>query len=99
MLYRVSGKLADGSPFSAKIEGDSPVASFVTARKALNDGGVDDKTISEFRVRPLAGKSAITFGKVKTPAEIAEAKAKRAAREASKTPAAATGTAKGGNKK
>jgi len=84
MLYRVSGFLTNGTPFSARIEGSGPVDAFVTGRKALNNGSVPDEDISEIRVRPIKGKSAVTFGKIKTPEEKAKAKADRAAKEAAK---------------
>lgn len=80
MLHRVSGKLVDGSPFAARIEAPNSVGAFVTGRKALNDAGKPDEDIAEIRVRPIVGKSAVTFGKVKTAEEIAKAKADRKAR-------------------
>jgi len=90
MLHRVFGKLVDGTPFSARIEAPNTITAFVTARKALNDGGKTDEEIQDIRARPIVGKSAVTFGKIKTAEEIAKAKADRAAKEAAKGKPVAT---------
>ncbi len=67
MLFRVSGKLTDGVPFSARIEAANALSALGTARKALNDSGKTDDDVAEARARAVKGGKSINFGKVKDP--------------------------------
>jgi hypothetical protein len=95
-IFRVSGKLVDGTPFSSRINATDAVAGFVTGRKLINDADIGDDKIAEISVRPLQGKASVHFGKAKTAAEIQAAKDARAAKKAGAT---ATPAAQGSRKR
>lgn len=67
MLFRVSGKLSDGTPFSGRYEAPNAMQATGICRKALNDAGKTDDDVAEVRARVAKGGKSINFGKKADP--------------------------------
>jgi hypothetical protein len=88
MLFRVSGRLANNTPFTTRVEAPSIIGAVSTARSALNESGTPDEAISELRVRPAKGGKSIRFGNPNAP---------KRTRKAPVTAGAASGAASDAN--
>lgn len=65
MLYRVSGKLSDGRPFSAKIEAADASVAWSKAQEKLTAAKIKGSDVAEYRVRPMTAATSISIGKAK----------------------------------
>lgn len=55
MLYRLSGQLADGNRFSARIEAPDLISAIGAARSAFAESNVEAGDIARLSVRPARG--------------------------------------------
>jgi hypothetical protein len=81
MLIRISGKLANGTPFTYRVDADSAIAAVADFGKQTDGKGV----VSEIKAAPMGVANDVYFGTAKTPEQIATAKAARAAKKAAKS--------------
>lgn len=65
MLYRVSGKLTDGRPFSSRETANDAAAALTKALEKLTKAKIAASSIAEVRVRPFEAQAEITIGKAK----------------------------------
>jgi hypothetical protein len=73
MLYRISGKLADGRPFSSRIDAPDAAQAWTKALAKLTsakddkgkDLGIKASDIVEYRVRQMTAVASVSIGKAK----------------------------------
>lgn len=89
MLIRVSGKMADGTPFASRVEAASAIDAVATVGAKLAEAGRSTGDVSDITGKPVREAAGVHFGTAKTAEQIATAKQKRADNKAAKVAAAA----------